>query len=147
MKLSRLIFAIVAALGLVLSPVAEARNSAGHSATHYSSGKSHPPSYGKTTTRKSVSTYHPTKNATYHPHTSKKAEGVPRDKKGRSKRSSEAKHAFMKAHPCPATGKSSGACPGYVVDHVVPLKRHGADAPSNMQWQTKEAAKQKDKTE
>jgi hypothetical protein len=34
-----------------------------------------------------------------------------------------------------------------VVDHVTPLKRGGADAPSNMQWQTKEAAKAKDKSE
>lgn len=49
--------------------------------------------------------------------------------------------------PCPSTGKSSGACPGYVIDHVQPLKRGGADAPSNMQWQTKEAAKEKDKWE
>jgi len=28
-----------------------------------------------------------------------------------------------------------------------PLKRGGADKPSNMQWQTKEAAKAKDKWE
>jgi len=34
-----------------------------------------------------------------------------------------------------------------VVDHVKPLKRGGADAPSNMQWQTKEAAKEKDRRE
>jgi hypothetical protein len=34
-----------------------------------------------------------------------------------------------------------------VVDHVAPLKRGGADAPSNMQWQTKEEAKAKDKWE
>jgi hypothetical protein len=36
---------------------------------------------------------------------------------------------------------------GYVVDHVTPLKRGGSDSPSNMQWQTKQAAKAKDKWE
>jgi hypothetical protein len=41
----------------------------------------------------------------------------------------------------------SGACKGYVVDHIVPLKRGGADDPSNMQWQTTAAAKAKDKIE
>jgi hypothetical protein len=58
-----------------------------------------------------------------------------------------AKREFRKAHPCPATGRTSGACPGYVIDHVVPLKRGGPDAPANMQWQTTAAAKAKDKIE
>jgi hypothetical protein len=70
-----------------------------------------------------------------------------RNSHGRIQRSSAAKHRFERSHPCPSTGKSSGACPGYVVDHIKPLKRGGADAPSNMEWQTKEAAKAKDKTE
>jgi hypothetical protein len=39
------------------------------------------------------------------------------------------------------------ALPPYVVDRVKPLKRAGADAPSNMQWQTTAAVKAKDKTE
>jgi hypothetical protein len=73
--------------------------------------------------------------------------GVQRDSHGRIKRSPVAKDHFKKSHPCPSTGKSSGACPGYVIDHVVPLKRGGNDAPENMQWQTKEAAKAKDKVE
>jgi len=34
-----------------------------------------------------------------------------------------------------------------VVDHVVALKRGGKDVPSNMQWQTIQAAKIKDKIE
>lgn len=75
------------------------------------------------------------------------APGVKRDSHGRIKRSQHTKNDFKRQHPCPATGKSSGACPGYVVDHVKALKHGGADNPSNMQWQSKEAAKQKDKRE
>ncbi len=26
---------------------------------------------------------------------------------------------------------------GYVIDHIIPLKRGGCDCPVNMQWQTK----------
>ena len=78
---------------------------------------------------------------------SKAMPGVPRDSHGRIARSSSARSNFQHSNPCPSTGKSSGACPGYVIDHVTPLKRGGADHPSNMQWQTKEAAKIKDKTE
>jgi hypothetical protein len=37
--------------------------------------------------------------------------------------------------------------PGYVVDHIIALKRGGADDPSNMQWQTIAEGKAKDKLE
>jgi hypothetical protein len=56
-------------------------------------------------------------------------------------RSTTARRDFQKSYPCPSTGKTTGACKGYVIDHVVPLKRGGADAPGNMQWQTVQAAK------
>jgi hypothetical protein len=64
-----------------------------------------------------------------------------RDSHGRIARSETAKDNFMAQ-----TGYSHGR-PGYVVDHVVPLRRGGADSPSNMQWQTKADAKAKDKWE
>jgi hypothetical protein len=70
-----------------------------------------------------------------------------RDSRHRIQRSSTAKHEFERSHPCPSTGRTSGPCSGYVVDHVKPLKRGGADTPSNMQWQTKDAARAKDKIE
>jgi hypothetical protein len=72
---------------------------------------------------------------------------VQRDSHGRIKRSGSAKAAFERQIPCPSTGRTSGRCPGYVVDHVKPLECGGADAPSNMQWQTAAEAKAKDKTE
>jgi hypothetical protein len=70
-----------------------------------------------------------------------------RDAHGRIARDPHAKEAFRKTHPCPATGKTYGACPGYVVDHIRALKHGGADDPSNMQWQTRAAAKAKDRVE
>jgi hypothetical protein len=78
---------------------------------------------------------------------SKALAGVARDSHGRILRSAQARADFKKQKPCPSTGKASGACPGYVIDHVVPLKRGGRDAPSNMQWQTVREAKAKDKWE
>lgn len=75
------------------------------------------------------------------------AAGVERDLHGHIKRSEKAKDEFKKSHPCPSTGNASGACPGYVIDHVTPLKRGGLDEPWNMQWQTEAAAKAKDKWE
>lgn len=80
-------------------------------------------------------------------HKSTYAAGVQRDSHGRIARSHRSIYAFKKDHPCPSTGKSTGACPGYVIDHIQPLKRGGADQPYNMQWQTTAAAKAKDKTE
>ena len=71
-----------------------------------------------------------------------------RDANGNIARSTAAVNAFKKANPCPATGKASTAsCPGYIVDHVQPLCACGADAPSNMQWQTVADAKKKDAEE
>lgn len=65
----------------------------------------------------------------------------------RPARSPAQRVAFIRNHPCPSTGKTSGACPGYVVDHIKPLACGGADRPANMQWQRVSAAKAKDKTE
>lgn len=71
----------------------------------------------------------------------------PADRAHRTHRSRGARAAFQRAHPCPSTGKTHGACPGYVVDHVRPLACGGADAPGNMQWQTSAAGETKDRVE
>jgi hypothetical protein len=70
-----------------------------------------------------------------------------RNENGRIARSNTAKSEFQREQPCPSTGKTSGACPGYVKDHVKPLACGGKDSPTNMQWQTTAAGKAKDKTE
>jgi hypothetical protein len=95
--------------------------------------------------RSSRSYSHSTRAA--HVRKTKTVSTVKRDRHGRIKRSESARHAFMTSHPCPATSKTSGSCPGYVVDHIKPLAKGGLDDPSNMQWQTKAAAKEKDKWE
>lgn len=43
---------------------------------------------------------------------------------------------FRRANPCPATGKTTGPCKGWVVDHVWSLCLGGPDVPQNMKWQT-----------
>ena len=68
-------------------------------------------------------------------------------KPGERKESHTARLAFAKAIPRPATGKPRLPCPGYIIDHVQPLCAGWMDAPANMQWQTIEAAKAKDRTE
>jgi len=70
-----------------------------------------------------------------------------RNARGKIARSSSTKRTFEASSPCPSTGKTTGSCKGYVVDHKTPLACGGADAPENMQWQTAAAAKLKDKTE
>lgn len=70
-----------------------------------------------------------------------------RDRSGRIRRSPAARAEFRREHPCPATASTRGACPGYVIDHIVPLKRGGADNAENMQWQTKAEAAAKDRQE
>lgn len=42
--------------------------------------------------------------------------------------------AFKRAHPCPANGVRVGPCPGWVMDHVIPLACGGGDAVINLQW-------------
>lgn len=83
----------------------------------------------------------------YQPETACAGLPAPRDAWDRILRSQKARIEFKKRHPCPATGQSAGSCPGWVIDHILPLKRGGHDLPCNMQWQTVNAAKAKDRTE
>lgn len=57
-----------------------------------------------------------------------------RDAAGSIKRSAAMLAVFKKQHPCPVTGLTYGACPGWSVDHVIPLACGGCDSVSNAQW-------------
>ena len=130
-RMYRLVLALL--LAAILSPVADARGrtstSRGSTAHTARAPKVRAPPKAKAAPR------------------SPRCTSCARDSKGRIARSSTARHEFQKSHPCPSTGRTTGACKGYVIDHVKPLKRGGADSPGNMQWQTKAAAKAKDRVE
>jgi hypothetical protein len=121
------------AIVLLLVPFAPAQRSSSRSSSRSSPGKAAP------TIPKARSVGAHTRSNT--------CTSCARDSRGRIARSSTARAEFRKSHPCPATGKTTGACTGFMIDHVVPLKRAGADDPSNMQWQTTAAAKTKHKVE
>jgi hypothetical protein len=62
-------------------------------------------------------------------------------------RSHGARAKFQREHPCPTTGRTSGSCPGYTIDHRIALCVGGKDEPSNMRWQENRASFAKDKWE
>ncbi len=57
-----------------------------------------------------------------------------READGTIKRRSDVLRAFRSYYPCPSTGEHVGACPGWQVDHVLPLCAGGCDAVRNLQW-------------
>jgi hypothetical protein len=72
------------------------------------------------------------------------AQALPRIASASEHRSRAVTREFQREHPCPSTGLTSGACPGYWRDHIVPLACGGPNAVSNMQWQTVREARAKD---
>ena len=59
---------------------------------------------------------------------------VVRDADGKTSRSTKVINAFKKQWACPSTGLHKGACPGWAIDHVIPLACGGRDAVFNMAW-------------
>jgi hypothetical protein len=101
-----------------------------------------PTSHKATTYRsKSNSKIHP---LTSHKNSSESTHGVLWDSKGNIQRNSKTCDSFMKSPPCHGTGKTNSPCYGYVNDQIAPLKHGGTDSPSNLQFQTVEAAKTND---
>jgi len=130
---------IFAALLLLAAPVFLEARSGSRSGSHSSKSRS------ERKAEKSGAVSHNEAARTHHAQTY--CASCERDKRGKIKRSPQARAAFRRQHPCPSTNSTSGGCPGFVVDHVKPLKRGGADAPSNMRWQTVAEAKAKDRVE
>jgi hypothetical protein len=146
--------ALLLAAALAFAPVAHARGGGGHSGSAHGGSIHSTGGHSGQSAGHSSSARHAGQSASSHAteggspgHRSTYSTVARRDAHGKIVRSGQAKDDFKKQHPCPSTGKTSGVCPGYVIDHVTALKRGGADSPSNMQWQTTAVAKAKDKTE
>ena len=60
---------------------------------------------------------------------------IKRDANGNIIRRYDVLVAFKSIHPCPSTGKPTGSCPGWQMNHVIPLACGGIDAVSNLSWQ------------
>lgn len=61
-------------------------------------------------------------------------ENIRRDADGSIHRRSDVLRAFRRLYACPSTQLHTGACPGWQMDHPIPLSRGGCDAVSNIQW-------------
>lgn len=61
--------------------------------------------------------------------------GTPkRDVNGKLIRRSDVLTAFKRIHPCPSTGLTTGTCPGWQMNHIIPLACGGLDGVSNLAW-------------
>ena len=136
-----LVLAVILSLSLSISFAQRSYHSSSHSSyksSNHSSSQHSSSGYHR-------STYFSSPKSSYHTssghHRSTYSTTAKRDSHGRIERSSTAREHFMKQTGYPHGRK------GYVIDHIKPLSEGGADDPSNMQWQTKEEAKAKDKWE
>jgi len=64
---------------------------------------------------------------------------VVRDANGDIKRSTKVLNAFKKIWACPSTGLHSGPCPGWAINHTIPLSCGGLDVVWNLDWMPDEA--------
>lgn len=70
-----------------------------------------------------------------------------RDAGGEILRDSKVITAYRKVHKCPSTGKYTGACPDYALNHMVPLACGGCDAVWNMSWMRNDIKALEDRVE
>lgn len=57
-----------------------------------------------------------------------------RDKSGKIKRSQTVLKNFTAVFPCPSTLQNTSSCPGWAIDHTIPLASGGCDSPANLTW-------------
>lgn len=70
-----------------------------------------------------------------------------RNADGSIKRSRAVLREFQRIHPCPSTGKTTGACPRWSVNHAIPLACGGVDAVVNLIWMRNDVKRLHDRYE
>lgn len=74
-------------------------------------------------------------SASVHAQTDLRICGEPkRDSDGTISRSTTVLKHYQKIHPCSSTGLTTEKCPGWSLDHVIPLACGGCDSIENLQW-------------
>src|SRR5574340_98601 len=61
-------------------------------------------------------------------------ENIKRNSDGSIHRRADVLREFRKLYACPSTGLHTGACPGWQMDHIIPLAVGGCDAVGNLAW-------------
>lgn len=79
---------------------------------------------------------HNSKTEGYHCHRHQEVKKTVAKPAKKPRRSKSVRRAFTEKSACPATGRFTERCPGYEVDHIVPLACGGSDTVENMQWLT-----------
>lgn len=57
-----------------------------------------------------------------------------RDSDGSISRRADVLRAYRDLYPCPSTGLTRGSCPGWNLDHTIPLACGGCDSVANLSW-------------
>lgn len=139
----------VVVVALVAACTTYARTGSGHGST--SSGNGGHGCAGRSASQhghqgSTVHRCHGDGGAAYGASYSNRNSAVYRELHERIVKTKQAKVAFMKSHPCPANGMTTGNCPGYRIDCIDPNPAEPArcqDA-SNLEWRLVQRSSQQD---
>ena len=72
---------------------------------------------------------------------------APPSKERRTLRTLTPRAEFVQLNPCPANGRAVAACPGYIIEHAIPLCAGGRDTADNLVWRRASDARRREAVE